>query len=102
MSSAAPIVDIGDLIWVDPEGHACLRGRKLAVWRIVELSREPLTPEEIAIDVLGLDIVSVAEVYAALAFYHANRALVDDEIAELQRAYEDLGQDPRITRPPTQ
>jgi uncharacterized protein (DUF433 family) len=102
MTSAPTSVDIGTLIWKSPHkgGRACLAGRNITVSRIVNLWREPLTPEEIAEDQFGLDVVSVADVYAALAYYHANKAEIDNEIAELDRAYEEGRKDPRVRKPP--
>jgi uncharacterized protein (DUF433 family) len=90
MTSAPPSVDIGTLIWKSPHkgGRACLAGRNITVSRVVELWREPLTPEQIAEEAFGLDVVAVADIYAALAYYHANQQEIDNEIAEQIRAYE--------------
>ncbi len=92
MASTPTSVDIGTLIWKNSRGRACLAGRNISVSRIVNLWREPLTPEQIAED-FGPDVVSVADVYAALAYYHANRQEIDDEIAAAQvehdQAYEE-------------
>ncbi|MEX0782255.1 MAG: DUF433 domain-containing protein [Dehalococcoidia bacterium] len=90
MTSAPTSVDIGTLIWKSPAkgGRACLAGQNITVSRIVNLWREPLTPEQVAEDAFGLDVVSVADVYAALAYYHSNQAEIDNEIAEAQRDHD--------------
>ncbi len=90
MTSAPTSVDIGTLIWKPPHrlDRACLAGRNITVARIVELWREPLTPEQIAQDVFGLDTVSVADVYAALAYYHANQQEIDGQLASAQAEHD--------------
>jgi hypothetical protein len=36
--------------------------------------------------------LSIAQVYAALTYYHANREEIDTDLAEQQEAYEQLGE----------
>ncbi|MEO6164866.1 MAG: DUF433 domain-containing protein [Candidatus Binatia bacterium] len=80
---------IGTLIVCSPEvrgGRPRIAGTGVTVRRIVEWYKLGYNPEEIA-DQLGH--VSLAQVYAALAYYHANRDQIETDIAaeeaELQR-----------------
>ena len=59
-------------------GRPCVAGTGISVHRIAILYRLGHSPEEIVRKYEHLD---VAGVYAALAYYHANRAEVDAEIA---------------------
>jgi hypothetical protein len=54
--------------------------------RVVGWYRVGLTPEEIA-DEIGL---SLAQVYAALAYYHANPKQIDADIADEEEEYDRL------------
>jgi uncharacterized protein (DUF433 family) len=49
-------------------------------------SNQGLSPEEIAADRPPL---TLAQIYAGLAFYHANKQEIDTDIAEEEQAYED-------------
>ncbi len=74
-------LEIGSLITSD---HAIHRGRPIVtgtgvtVARIVGHYQLGLSPEEIIDELRHL---SLAQVYAALAYYHANREAMDAEIA---------------------
>jgi uncharacterized protein (DUF433 family) len=73
--------DIGNLISQTPDicgGRARIAGTGVSVRRIVLWDREGLTPEEIINQIPHL---TLAQVYAALAYYHANRDQLDVEIA---------------------
>ena len=73
-------IDIGTLIVRDPEirgGRPRLAGTGVTVRRIVGWYRLGLTAEEIA-DRFGH--LSLAQVHAALAYYHANRAEIEADI----------------------
>jgi len=59
-------------------GRPCVAGTGITVHRIAILYRLGHSPEEIVRKYEHLD---AAGVYAALAYYHANRAEVDAEIA---------------------
>src|SRR5690242_9430546 len=82
----AAIVDIGTLVMRSPEirgGRPRITGTGVIVQRIVGWYKLGLSPEEIA-DRIGH--LSLAQVYVALAYYHANReeieaAIAADEIA---------------------
>jgi uncharacterized protein (DUF433 family) len=79
------ITDIGTLIVRSPEirgGRPRIAGTGVTVQRIVSWYKLGLAPEEI-VDKLGH--LTLAQVYAALAYYHANR----DEIESALAAEED-------------
>jgi uncharacterized protein (DUF433 family) len=80
-------VEIGSLIERDPTirgGRPCLAGTGVSVHRVVQWYRLGLVAEEIA-DRIGH--LSLAQVHAALAYYHANQEQIDAEIAfELSEA----------------
>ncbi len=87
MSSA--LVEIGTLIARDPAvrgGRPAIAGTGVSVRAVAIDSNRGLSPEEIAADRPQL---SLAQVFAALAYYHANRAEVDADIDAEARAYED-------------
>lgn len=75
------ITDIGTLITTTPDvrgGRPRIAGTSVTVQRIVGWYKLGLTPEQIA-DEFGH--LSLAQVYAALAFYHANRVEIEAAIA---------------------
>ena len=75
------LTDIGTLIAHTPgvcEGRPCVAGTGVSVRRIVGWYKLGWSPEEIA-DRIGH--ISLAQVHAALAFYHANRETMEAEIA---------------------
>lgn len=86
--------DIGTFIARDPEirgGRPRIAGTGVTVQRIVSWYKLGLSPEE-TVDRIGH--LSLAQIYAALAYYHANREEIeasleaDDEEAEaLERAH---------------
>lgn len=98
-------VSIGSLVTVDPEwrnGFPYVTGKKVTVATIARLAAEGATPEQIASD--RYPVLVLAEVHAALAFYHANRAYVDGlvaaELEEYDRAWaEHSAARRRLTRP---
>lgn len=74
------ITDIGTLITTTPHvrgGRPRIAGTGVTVQRIVGWYKLGLTPEQIA-DEFGH--LSLAQVYAALAFYHANRDEIEAAI----------------------
>lgn len=80
--------EIGDLITRDPALHAgrpIIAGTGICVRTIAIESNRGLTPEEIAADRPPLSLV---QIYAALAFYHANKQEIDADIAAEERAYD--------------
>jgi len=86
------ITDIGSLIVRDPKirgGRPILAGTGVTVRRIAVWYKLGLTPEEIA-DNFGH--LSLHQVYAGLAYYHANRKEIEadlaaeEELVEVRRA----------------
>ena len=78
-------VDIGKLITRDPKlrgGRPCIAGTGVSVQRIVGWYQLGWSPEEITENYGHL---SLAQVYAALTYYHANRAEIDSFLADEAR-----------------
>ena len=74
--------DIGSLIVLTPDvrsGRARISGTGVTVRRIVEWYKSGYSPEEIA-DEIGH--VTLAQVFAALAYYHANRDEIEADLAD--------------------
>jgi uncharacterized protein (DUF433 family) len=82
MSTAtAPPVEIGTLIDRDPRirgGRPKIAGTGVTVRRIAGWQQLGLSPEEIARQIPHLNL---AQVFAALAYYHANREEIDSDLA---------------------
>jgi len=86
------VVDIGTLIIRDPNlrgGRPIIAETGTSVRRIVVLYKQGNSAEEIARLMTHL---SIAQVYAALTYYHANREEIDTDLAEEQEAYEQLAE----------
>lgn len=76
----ATAIDIGALIVRTPEvrgGRPRVAGTGVTVRRIVGWYKLGLSPEEIVAEIPHL---TLAQVYAALAYYHANREEVEADI----------------------
>ena len=84
---ATALHGIEELIAMSPERRARIAGTRISVAWIASLAAEPLTPQEIVDDVFGGDI-SLAQVHAALAFYHRNKVAIDEENDRLDAVYE--------------
>ena|ERR1039458_7733888 len=83
------LIEIGTLIARDPAlrgGRPFIAGTGVSVRVIATESNSGRTPEEIAADRPHL---SLAQVFAALAYYHANKAEIDADIDAEAQAYED-------------
>jgi uncharacterized protein (DUF433 family) len=79
---ATVAVDIGTLITQTPELHGGaphIAHKGVTVRRIVSWYQRGLIPEQIA-DRIGH--LALAEVYAALAYYHVNRTEIDADMAK--------------------
>jgi uncharacterized protein (DUF433 family) len=75
-------VDIGTLIASSPDklgGRPYIAGTGITVRRIVGWYKLGYEAEEILKEI---DHLNIAQVYAALAYYHANQQSVEDDIAE--------------------
>lgn len=88
------IINIGTLIVRDPQirgGRPHLSGTGVTVRSIVIWYQQGLTPEQI-VDQFGH--LSLAQVYGALAYYHANREEIEADLAEDDRLFESLTSEP--------
>ena len=77
----ATVTDIGTLLTQSPGicgGRLRIAGTGVSVRRIAGWHKLGMTPEEIATEIPHL---SLAQVLAALAYYHANREAMDAETA---------------------
>ena len=75
-------LNIGTLIVRTPTirgGRPCIAGTGVTIQRIVGWYKLGLSPEEIA-DTVGH--LTLAQVHAALAYYHANRQEIESVIAD--------------------
>ena len=74
-------VDIGNLINSSPEirnGRPHIAGTGVTVHRIASWYKLGYSPEEIAEQI---DHLSLAQVYTALAYYHANKDQIEADLA---------------------
>jgi uncharacterized protein (DUF433 family) len=79
-------IEIGSLIDRDPEirgGRPKIAGTGLTVSRIAGWYKMGMSPEEIALEYPHL---TLAQVRAALAYYHVNRDEIEADIAEEEAA----------------
>lgn len=83
------LVDIGTLIATSPDiqgGRPIIAGTGTSVRRIVALYQQGYRADEIVAD---KDYLTLAQVYAALAYYYANQETIDKdldlEIAEYEK-----------------
>jgi uncharacterized protein (DUF433 family) len=79
--------DIGTLVTCSPDignGRPVITGTKISVRRVVVLYKQGASAEEIARRMRHL---SLAQVYAALAYYHANRDEIEADLAEEDAEY---------------
>jgi uncharacterized protein (DUF433 family) len=86
----ASLVDIGTLIERSPEirgGRPCIAGTGVTVRRIAGWHNLGLIPEEIA---AKIEHLTLAQIHAALAYYHANREEIDNDIAVEEAAAEEI------------
>ena len=85
MMLMATVTEIGGLISRHPDirgGRPCIAGTGVSVRRIAQWHNMGLIPEEI---VRKFGHLSLAQVHAALAYYHANQAEIDADLeAEAQ------------------
>ncbi len=82
--ATTPLVDIGTMIARIPGvkgGRPHIVGAGVSLRTIVYLHKDGRTPDRIVHDMSHL---SYAHVYAALAYYYANKEQVDTEMAELE------------------
>ncbi len=94
----ATVTDIGTLLGQTPGvcgGRLCIAGTGVSVRRIVGWYQLGWSPEEIA-DRVGH--ISLAQVYAALAYYHANRDAMEAEIAAEEAECDRLEREHRVRK----
>ena len=87
MNAPAKPVDIGSLVSQTPgvySGRPCLEGTRFPISQVAVLYNSGLKPDEIVEQFMGLDL---KRVYAGVAYYLANKALVDADIEESARIY---------------
>ena len=82
----ASVTEIGTLIDRDPKirgGRPKVAGTGLTVSRIAGWHKMGMTPDEIALEYPHL---SLAQVHAALAYYHVNRDEIEADLAQEEAA----------------
>lgn len=90
----AAVVDIGTLIVSSPElrgGRPRVAGTGLTVMRLAGWHRLGCTPE----DIVRKTGLSLAQVHAALAYYHANREVIDADLEAEATLYNQLAAEQR-------
>ena len=83
-------MDIGTLITIDPKLHSgrpLIAGTGTSVRRIAALYKQGYSAEEIASD---KDYLTLAQVYAALTYYHASREEIEADLTAEEAEYERL------------
>ena len=84
-------VNIGDLITSASQiqgGRPIIRGTGTTVGRIATLYKQGYSADDIVAD---KDYLTLAQVYAALSYYHANQQVIDADLAAEEAEYERLG-----------
>jgi uncharacterized protein (DUF433 family) len=77
-------IEIGSLIESSPEvrgGRPRIAGTGVTVGRIVNWYKQGLTPNQIVSEIPHL---TLAQVFAALTYYHANRQEIETDLAQEQ------------------
>ncbi len=80
-------IDLADLLVRTPQGGLRIAGTRVSLDSVIYAFLEGATPEEICQDFSAL---SLAQVYATIAYYLNNREQVDDYLQEERRASENL------------
>ena len=83
----ATATDIGTLVSCSPNignGRPMIAGTRTSVRRIAVLYKQGADAEEIA---ERLKHLSLAQIYAALAYYHANRNEIETDLTEEEAEY---------------
>jgi len=82
-------IDLKDILVRTPQGSWRIAGTRISLDSVVYSFSEGATPEEICQDFPGL---SLAQVYAAVAYYLNNRDEVDRYLQEAEQSAEELRQ----------
>ncbi len=80
-------IDIGTLVTCCPDigsGRPMIAGTKTSVSRVVLLYKQGASAEEIG---RRMSHLNLAQVYAALAYYHANRDWIEANLAQQDAEY---------------
>lgn len=88
----ATVTEIGSLISRRPDirgGRPCIAGTGVSVRRIAQWHNMGLIPEEI---MRKFGFLSLAQIHAALAYYHANKTEIDADLETEARETEALEQ----------
>src|SRR5437899_350010 len=96
----ATVIEIGSLISRRPDirgGRPCIAGTGVSVRRIAQWHNMGLISEEIA---RKFGHLSLAQVHAALAYYHANQAEIDADLEADDREREMLERQAAAERRP--
>jgi uncharacterized protein (DUF433 family) len=83
-------IDIGTLITRTPgtcSDRPHIAGRRLSVQQVAALTQQGLNPQEITQEYEGL---TLAQVHAALAYYHANLDEIEADLADEKAEYDRL------------
>jgi uncharacterized protein (DUF433 family) len=94
----ATLIDIGTLITQTPEicgGRSRIAGTGVSVRRIAAWYKLGWTPEEIVTQIPHL---TLAQVHAALTYYHANQEAMEAEVAAEDAEYDRLEREHREGR----
>ena len=97
-SPMASAIDIGTLITQTPEmcgGHPRVSGTAVSVMRIAGWHRLGYNPEEIA----RKTDLTLAQIHAALAYYHANQQTIDSDLENEAAEYDRLAVEHRSKQP---
>jgi uncharacterized protein (DUF433 family) len=90
-------VDIGTMITSSPEirgGRPRVAGTGMTVMRIAGWYKLGFTPEEISRKIE----LSLAQIYAALAYYHANREVIDADLDAEAAEYDRVSMEHKLKR----
>lgn len=93
----AALVDIGSMITSSPDirgGRPRVAGTGVTVMRIAGWYKLGCTPE----DIVRKTGLTLAQVHAALAYYHANRGSIDGCLESDAEEYERLAEEHRLNR----
>ena len=85
-----PNLDTTNLLVRTPQGSWRIAGTRISLDSVVHSFCDGATPEEICQDFPGL---SLAQVYAAIAYYLNNREQVDRYLEDAEQSAEDLRQE---------
>ncbi|MBE9245710.1 DUF433 domain-containing protein [Microcystis aeruginosa LEGE 00239] len=88
----ATVIDIGTLIISSPEtcgNRPRIAGTRITVGRIATLWKQGLNAEAIQNEYPHIEL---AKIYAALAYYHANREEIEQLLAQDQTDYQRYSQ----------